>query len=107
MSRLFQSVDFNSISSCSSESDENDSSSEDDETEERMSTKSSQTQSDDGLHVTRKSMKSQNILLKLYNREVMCGDGLFVCANYMCIHFHEMNSRTSICIPHTHTKFHN
>lgn len=70
MSRLFQSVDFNSMSSCSSES-ENDSSSEDDETEDRMSSKSSQTKSDDGMGAIKKSMKSQNILLKLNNREVM------------------------------------
>lgn len=68
MSRLFQSVDFNSMSSCSSDSD-NETSSEDDETEER--TISSQTQSDDGLNATKKSMKSQNILLKLNNREVI------------------------------------
>lgn len=69
MSRLFESVDF--VSSCSSDS-ENDLSSEEGDAEQNSQTSENRlnsSQSDDLTTNCRKS-QAQNIILKLYNREV-------------------------------------
>lgn len=66
MSRLFQSAEY--ISSCSSDSD-NGLSSDDDETESITQTKLTSSQSDDFSFGLRK-LRIQNVIFKLYNREV-------------------------------------